>query len=157
MVRSRGNSLIELAVVFIGIAIVGVVLAVTTTDAISDSEVKRADQNADRVVVLQQRFAQQHGSYSGYPQDLGRVEGFNLTTEASSGPDVVSIALGEQGTLGVAARRDDRNCVVWRVYDLSSGGGAERIEADGSSCDGTEALGDEPEMADGATASRATG
>ena len=157
MVRLRGNSLIELAVVFIGISIVGVVLALTTTDAISDSEVKRADQHADRVVILQQRFAQQHGSYTGYPPDLGRIEDFDVTVEPSPGPDVVSIALGEDGTLGVAARRDERNCIIWRVYDLAAGGGSERVEGDGSTCDGTQALGDEPEAAGGSTTSRAVG
>lgn len=154
----RGFSLLELVFVFIAVAVVGIVLALTTADVLDTNAQRRADNHANEVLVAEQRFAQRHGGFTGYPADLGRFEDFDVIVGPSDGPDEVSIALGERGTLGVAVRRGDDHCVLWKAVDLAAGGGSQRLDPPRSAaCDGIEALGSEPADASSATSSRAGG
>lgn len=156
MVRSRGFSLLELVFVFIAIAVVGIVLALTTTDVLESNARRRADRHGGEVVIAQQSFAQRYGTYTGYPPDLGRFSDFDVVLGPSDGPDEVSIAVGVRGTAGVAVRRDENVCLMWKVIDLASGGGSKRLSPPRTAvCDGAEALGSEPLHPTAATTSRA--
>lgn len=157
MVRAtrRGFSLLELVFVFIAVALVGIILALTTSDVFENNSQRRADGHANEVLVAAQGFAQRHGGYSGYPGDYGRFDGFDVVVGPSDGPDQVSVALGEKGTLGVAVRRSDDVCVLWRAVDLAAGGGSERMSPPKTAaCDGAEALGSEALATGSGTASR---
>lgn len=152
----RGFSLLELVFVFVAVAVVGIVLALTTTDVLESNEQRRAEGYANEVLVVAQGFAQRYGGFSGYPGDYGRFEDFDVVTGPSDGPEEVSVALGESGTLGVAVRRSDDTCVMWRATDLAAGGGSKRISVPRTAaCDGVEALGAEPVAGASATTSRA--
>jgi hypothetical protein len=147
--RRRGYSLMELVIVFAAIALIGYLSTIAATRTLDRNTARGGEYAANQVVLAQQKFATQHGTFTGYPQDLGEFKEFVVVNGPSITPTEVSVSLGENGTAGIAARVDEDNCVMWRLTDLADAGGAERLSADNRVCDGREALpASEPEVDD---------
>lgn len=153
----RGYTVIEIAVVVFIIGVFGVMVAIGAL-SVADSEAEKlAAAHAADAIAEQQRFAQRFGTYTGHPADLAAADGYDVVVDESSDHTQVSVALGESGTLGVAVRRNDSECLHWRVGALAAGGGvAEVTLAANAVCTGEEALpANEPRAANSATTSAA--
>jgi hypothetical protein len=82
-----------------------------------------AKANNDRVAMLQQVFAKDWGAYTPYGNDIVGV-GNDLTLVdnggASTDSSVVSIAVGTDGSLGLATMSPSQECLRLRGYSLTS-------------------------------------
>lgn len=102
----RGYTLIELMATFAIIAVLTIALGYITTTVLQDSKNRSAETNVQRVLLAEQGFAREQGRYSAYVSDIKAPDGVNLTNALSQTPDQVSIAVGQQGSLGLAVRRE---------------------------------------------------
>lgn len=147
MNNRRGYSLIEMAVVLVVISILTGLVAAASIVLFDDTETRESESNAWLVLIAQQRYAQTNGSYTTNPDALGDVAGVGITTGPSDKPDIVSVAIGERGSLGLAVRRDGGRCVLLQAKALDAGGAVVRPTANSVTCHGQEALpGLEPEI-----------
>jgi prepilin-type N-terminal cleavage/methylation domain-containing protein len=139
--KRRGYTLIELIMVMAITGIFGVVVTIAAREVLDSESSKVADSNAQDVISKEQQFSQKYGSFTGFPEDITPARGYVLVTGTSRGPKEVSVALGENGTLGVAAMRDGDTCVHYRVVALDAGGGSSRLSlGESAACRGEEAL-----------------
>jgi prepilin-type N-terminal cleavage/methylation domain-containing protein len=139
--RRRGYTLIELIMVIAITGIFGVVVTIAAREVLDSETSKVADSNAQDLISKQLQFSQKYGSFTGFPEDIPAVGSYVIVTSTSRGPKEVSVALGVDGTLGVAAMRDGDTCVHYRVTALEAGGGSSRLSlGESAACRGEEAL-----------------
>lgn len=150
-VQRRGMTTTELIVVFVAISIVGMITAMAAVSVLDATKNRRADANVTEVLLAEQRFAAKWGQFTGRPEDLDDFDGFVVVEDPSTQPDEVSVAVGTQGSLGIAAKRGDL-CVTILAGAPDAGGGTRHRELDtDQACDGANAFeGDETEEAPGA-------
>lgn len=146
----------EMVVTLVIIGLMTAAIGVGTRTLLTDSESRAAESNIQRVLLAEQRFAVRNGGYSAFVDDLGPVREVVLVNESSQAPEEVSVALGADGTLGLAARRDAEVCVLLRAGRLDGDGSTRTWTRSDAPCTGAEALpSTEAEDLDAATQSRA--
>lgn len=133
----------ELVTTMFVVGVLTVVVSMGSKSVLESNENRAADANVDRVLLAQQTFANLYGSYTGFPSDLGLIDGLTATVDISDGPSVVSIALGTAGTLGIAAKQDDNICIMISAEPLAAGGKVTKYESTGQACNASSVLGDE--------------
>lgn len=146
--RRRGYTLMEVVVTFLIIGFIGVAMGVASTTLLDDSKARSSEAAAQQVLLAQRSFAELHGSYTAYTAEL-TVKELHLTNGISNTPEEVSVALGTNGTVGLAVRRSGETCVLVQAPALDAGGGAKHWRSNRASCRGGDALpSDEPEDLD---------
>lgn len=152
MRRTRGFTLVELIVVIIILSILAGLAGFTYAATQGTLTARSTGSELATVAQAEQEFAADYGSYSAYPSDLSGLlpRGISLTNGASVGPFSVSIALGTDGSLGLAVRNSTgATCTLSTVapYVSSTGGtvanaGAVTITTTpvGGGCSGSAAL-----------------
>lgn len=138
MIR-RGYTLMEVVIAFVLIGVIGAAIGVASTTLLDDSRDRRSEATIQRVVLAEQEFAQQHGSFTAYTPELS-VQDAHLTSGISNAADEVAVALGVDGTLGLAVRRSGETCVLVQVPALDAGGGTKHWRSARASCRGSDAL-----------------
>lgn len=139
MVKRRGYSLVELTVVLVVIAALTALAGMLSVAVLRDNTGRQAETNAWRVLAAEQSHAQKWGSYSATGNNL-TVEGLTVTTGPSDHPTVVSVALGVNGSLGIAVWRDEERCVLVQARSLAAGGAVTQPPGRAVTCHGQEAL-----------------
>lgn len=145
--RRRAFSLIELVVVLVLIGLLAVIAYVTYSKASAHANNGNAAGQLHRVVSAELAFAGAYGQYASYPGDLSGngVGGHGLTIvttpQISTGPTVVSVAVGADGTLGVAVRATTGLCILERISSPANGASASAPTLPPTQpCDGQGAL-----------------
>jgi prepilin-type N-terminal cleavage/methylation domain-containing protein len=155
MRRARhGFSMVELVVTMVVVAIVTVTVTMGSTAVLDENNNRAAQSNVQRVLIAQQTFATKYGTYTGFPDDLGQLTDIEVSSEVSDDPSVVSIALGVDGTIGIASRRDERTCVMVAAAAAAAGGAITVFDTEPQACDAAAALGSEAEADGGVPVSK---
>lgn len=132
MVTARARRAFTLLEMVMTVALVTVVttVAVVGFAAISKrSESAAARADLDLVHSAQLRFASVYGTYTPHPDDLtGIPPGVTITSGIADQLGEVSIAVGEQGSLAVAAMNANDECIAARW--LAYGTGNETVKVD---------------------------
>lgn len=139
--HARAFTLVEAVVAAALAAILAAAALATLTKVSGQAVAAEARANLDRVVVAQQRFAALYGTYTPLPADLGDLGGdLTTTTGVSTGPNLVSIAVGTDASLAVAVGDSRGNCHARRVDALDAGAAAADVTVAGP-CVAAAALG----------------
>jgi prepilin-type N-terminal cleavage/methylation domain-containing protein len=141
--RPRAFSLIEMVCV---IAIIGLLVGVGVanwTQLTGHQKNSRADANLDRVAVTEAQVAKDWNTYTALGSDLADV-GADLTLlngGRSTGETQVSLAVGDQGSLGMAVLSATKVCHLRLLAALSAGGGSTVVSAPaGANCAASSAF-----------------
>jgi prepilin-type N-terminal cleavage/methylation domain-containing protein len=123
MYRRRGFSLIEFVVAVVILVVLAAIGTFTYRAIINKSANVSAESSIGRVEQSELGFATSFGFFTPDPTDLQPAPGndITLTTGNSTGPSVVSIAVGTDGSLGIAALSTSGSCETENVADASSG------------------------------------
>lgn len=138
----RGFTLYEMIVVFIVasiLSLIGVSVMRATAAKLHRTDAEGAVQ---QVIEAELRFAAIHGAFTSWPGDLPGVDrSITVLDTASVEPGEVSIAVGVDGTLGVASLAADGFCVVRQIQPVLDGAQITSITlAAGAACDGRSGL-----------------
>lgn len=140
--RRRGITLIEVVVIVLILGfLVGLFVYATQSWAVRDRAAAHAEATLANVLAAQKDLAATYGVYSTLAGDLGFAgRHAQVSTAPSTGPEHVSVRVGVNGTLGLAALAEDGTCVLWQVAPLYDGGAQETVAPPGSSEPCTAAL-----------------
>lgn len=139
----RAYTLIELVVVLVILAIVSVIGAYALTGFGHRFDAASAQASIDRVVVAEHTVASTYGGYSSWPADIEAGQGVTITDGASTSSSTVSLALGSNGDLGLAAQSTQGTCVAVGLSSLNAtppGTATTASVASGTPCTGQAAL-----------------
>jgi type II secretory pathway pseudopilin PulG len=127
---------VELTVAFVVFAILAGLGVVAIQAQLSRTDAALSAQSIDRVVQAQVSYASVYGTYAyGVGGDDGDLQqrlpetvtrSLTLTHGTSQDPDQVSVAVGSEQTLVVAARLPDGAC-TWRVLPVVTALGADEL------------------------------
>lgn len=155
--RRRGYTLIELAVVLSTIGLLIIIVGVTARSVLIDTRDREAEASLQQVLLAEQGFAQRFGTYTAFERDLDGLTQVTVTNDPSDDASVVSVAVGVNGTLGLAVRRNNDECLLVRVASIDGGGAITRPSLKRYACAGVSALGaSEDEDTAARTSSRTT-
>lgn len=142
--QRRGFTMLEVVATFVLLGILAALATSGLSRAIARSDDAAAAASLDRVLLSQRTFANAFGEYASLPtdlRDLGRDVVVLADPTPSTGSTEISIAVGEDGTLGVAVQSKTGTCIVRKVTPLSAGSEASVVPADGGGlCNGSRAL-----------------
>lgn len=142
--RRRGFTLLELAITIsiLGLLSAGLVYAVGAVTATISA--REAETLMDRVATAEMNFASVYGSYTAQPTDLtGLGRELIVVSGRATGFGQVSVALGDDGTLGIAAVDDRDRCIARYLTSLEAGAEQATVTVPETSvCDGAVALPD---------------
>lgn len=145
---ARAFTLVEMGATIALFGIIGAIAAGVYVTSVGSHQVAAAEVLLGDVVAAQKELAANFGSYTTWASDLGAVasNASLLSDGMSSAQDEVSMAVGTEGTLGLAVLVDADRCVLWRVASLSSGGRQLETDLKDGTCAGAHALpvGEEP-------------
>lgn len=140
----KGFTLLEIVVTLVLLGIISGIGVTGTRAFLGRTSDSQAVATLDRVVLAQQSFANSFGGYASLPDDLTRlVRDTSLVSspQVSDDPEVVSLAVGENGTLGLAVRSNSGMCYLRSITALNVG--AQTVDAEAGedqACNGAEAL-----------------
>lgn len=137
---TRGFSLVEVIVALLLLSMAGLLLTQVVAPMMRTSSDQVSAAGAQLVALRERQFATRYGGYTGFPDDLAELEGVFVTDGTADGPDEVSIALGDQGSLGLAARLSE-GCRFWLLEPAASGGELLDLGDLGEACHGASAIG----------------
>lgn len=152
----RAFSLIELTVVLVILTVILALAFSSLASTTAHHDDTLAVTNLDDVVLAEVRFAMSSGTFTSHPADLRLSDGLSVTRASSSGSSEVSVAVGVNGTLGVAVWSPTRGvCHARRITTVSaSQPTVVRVAVPaGAACAGAAAL-PQGEAADPTTGSR---
>ncbi len=112
LVSSRAFTLPELLVTFVVIALVASIIYPTFTAALDRGAEQYAQGSVAQVRAGELAWAAANGAYTNTPANLRLPPTLRATTLASPGPDDVSIAVGDDGSVGIAARAETGRCAA---------------------------------------------
>lgn len=123
MRRRRAFTLLELIVVVIILSILAGLGAITYASTQSQLTNGAAGANLSAVVSAEEQFANDYGTYTPWPADLASLlpRGFQVVTGDATTVEQVSIAVGSDGTLGVATRNGlNSECLIEYVTPMGN-------------------------------------
>lgn len=124
-VVARAFTLAELMVVLLVLSILAGLAGLSYSGTENDLFGSNAKSVVSTVAQAEQRFAVDYGTYTSYGPDLSSLvnRGITLTNSASTGAFNVSLALGNDGTLGIAVQASGSGgCESAQVAPLSAAG-----------------------------------
>lgn len=105
--------MLEMTVALAVLAIIGAIGGIGLTAFLGRTDVAVDGAVLDRVMLAEQSLARDYGVYSAWPADLsGLGGGVAVTGGVSTGPSVVSVAVGDAGSVGAAVRTSHGVCVL---------------------------------------------
>lgn len=138
----RGFTLIELAAIVLVIGVLAAVSLVAVVQTRARNEQQQAVQSVQAVSAAQFDFADRYGVFTGWPADLDLPDGPEVIVQVSGRPRVVSIAIADDGTVGMAAGSRD-GCALRSITSPLEGADVVDRTVDGNeACTGESALPD---------------
>lgn len=142
--NTRGFTLIEVIIVFVLMAMLAYILVINLQGSARRGDDTLAASSLDHVTLVEQSYAASRGRYTSWPPSLALTEDIRAVTGPSTGPEAVSIAVGESGSLGVAVRSDGNNICYGRYLSSPQSDTVEASDvfeiADSRDCSGASAL-----------------
>lgn len=139
----RGFTMLELLLIVAMLALLAGIGGTMATAGGDQAMRHQASQAVDQVVSAQLTFANKYGTFTGAPDDLDLPEGPEVTTGPSTSVRSVSVAMSEDGVVGVAAGDGRGLCALKRVTSPLAGAqtSSRTISEAGEGCTGAAALG----------------
>jgi len=132
MRAQRGWTLVELAVTMVILAVLSAAIATSYQSFMNNKNDSAVRTLLDRVVLMEQQASTTWDHYTPYAVDLNNV-GSDLTIVENAGPALdatqVSVIVGENGTLGLAARSQTGTCFLVSVTNALDEGGPQRTDS----------------------------
>lgn len=116
--RRGAFTLIELVVVIVLIGIVSLIGAYSLGAFGQRFNQSTAVASIYRVITAEHSFAETYGTYSSWPSDINPGQGITTTDGASTAAGMVSLALGTDGNLGLAAESSNGACTAVGLSSL---------------------------------------
>ena len=135
----RAFTLLEICATLAVVSVVMLIGAAVVQNQGRDVSGVDADVAASRVLLVQQSHAASRGTYAASVDDLAGL-GRDITVQLDTATEIgqVSMAVGADGRLGIAAYGRDDGCHALVADSLLAGGAVQVVTV--SSCSGTEAL-----------------
>jgi len=122
MVKNRGLTLLEVAVMLVIISLVSLISYTAISTGSVETRSRPSLLAVARVVATEQTFASAHGRFTPAPSQLfGLGRDLTVTDSASTSSGVVSLAVSEDDTLVVAALGAEDTCFITSISSLSVG------------------------------------
>jgi prepilin-type N-terminal cleavage/methylation domain-containing protein len=144
--RRRTTAAFTLVELILVLAVLGLIASIVFSSMSSSRRGHREAMAAvtlNEAVLAQVTFAGTYGTYTGWPADLDLPGDLRATARPSTGPNEVSLALGVDGSVGIAVKVDDgRRCLARRLSSFSAQGpSATMVDlGDDALCSGVSAL-----------------
>lgn len=120
--RCRAFTLVEVAIMLSVVALIGLISYSAVSSGSVESRSRPAQLATARVLAAQQSFAAAHGRFTPDPAQLfGVGRDLTVTAAASTGSDIVSLAVSAEDTLVVAATGAEGTCFVSIVSSMAAG------------------------------------
>jgi prepilin-type N-terminal cleavage/methylation domain-containing protein len=120
--RRSAFTLIEVSAVVLIMGLLSGIMIVGAVKATSDTEAQQATLALASVTAVQADFAARYGGYTAWAADLRLPDGPFVTNGPSEGLRSVSLALGVDGTLGMAVSDRADQCVLQTIRPVVAGG-----------------------------------
>ena len=145
VVRRRGFTILELVITMVVVTTLAAVGTVGLSSVNNRQQRDVAKADVDMVAQAQLRFAALYDTFTDYPLDLTGYASVPKPITVATTPALttrtVSIALGSEGGLGLAARGTDGSCLFRYLPSLGTLGESEQWVAEtGALCEGRAAF-----------------
>lgn len=142
MTRTRGFTLIEV-IVTLGILLVLVGIGTVSFTTIKNATTNNtASQNLDRIIFAERAWLARNATWASDPSVLQLGRGLRATNAPSNDPDVVSIAVDDDNTLGLAVMSESGTCYGRTIGDPMTDGTETAVTVDpNTTCSGQGVLG----------------
>lgn len=138
--RRRAFTLVEIVVTVVVASIIAGIVAASALTATGRAEDELTQGALRRFVVLEQQVASTWGSYTPLPADLSVPRDELQPVAGVAGAGQVSIAVGDDGTLGLATLNGNGDCHGLRVSSVETGGEQTEVLVDDEPCDAVAVL-----------------
>lgn len=108
----RAFTLLEVVVVFVMLGIVAAFVVPTLRAVVDRGDRQYAAASVEQVRVAELGWAATDGRYTTVASNLPPLRGLQVVTSSSAGPDQVSVAVGDDQSVGIAALAEDGTCLA---------------------------------------------